>query len=474
MQVQVSFGEALDKLSILEIKHELISNPQQQLEVQKEIAALNQAQECREQYKTVEFLYGMLKFINRLIWDLTNIVKGMNVDDPRFSTVSLQIFDHNQYRFRVKNMINHTLCSKKQIDGIKEQKSYAQTEIRFVIDEFLFFRNIFKVFQASCLYDRVILMVNKTHVNATFLENVVSLLDTPNFMITEIDQCGPEGLNLAMWSQDVFATEHQHYFVPEFKPITYVNGGLLGDFIHSLGVCSVIFWQTGRKAIVYISIRHGDPFAFGVQEAYEFTKDLLECQPYIEKYGIHDNQPVDIDLSCWRRRADLLYRTTWNQIYDRSYNISGWGKYPWLEVKAPESLITKYANTVFFNCSKLRMSCLSDVNVGLLLQNNHDIQYLCMKSTDAQNFMTTNNVSMSWVEAKTALEFCQIICGSKGFIGNLSSPLAFVIALNKRCIGLIGNAGVDTIHMKELPICDYHWYETANNCAQTVEAFLGK
>jgi hypothetical protein len=474
MQVQVSFGEALDKLTILEIKQQYISNPQQLQEIQKEIDALQSAQECR---KSVEFLFGMLKFVNQRIWDLTNVVKQMSVTHSEFAPVCLQIFDHNQYRFRVKNMMNHTLCRIKQIDGLKEQKSYAQTQIRLLVHEFTCFRHITKLFQASCLYDRVVLVFeNLSRVNSTFMHHLSELLCTPNFAFENFQGDSKEyDAALVDWKQHAFAAEYEHHFDPKLPPIAYVNGGLLGDFIHSLGVCSVNYWQTGCKAIVYISNSHGDPFAFGIQEAYQFTKDLVQQQPYVCQYEIYANQTHSllIDLSAWRRRSDLLYRVQWNVVYDTCYNMQGWGKYPWLEVIPTEQQRDELEHVVLFNCSKYRISCLSDVNVSHLL-SLCDLQYLCMKPADCDTFCASKNVQIKPVQAHSALELCQLLVACKGFVGNLSSPLAFAIALHKRCVGLIGNAGVDTVHMKNLPIPNYHWYERASECVQDVNAFCSE
>ena len=56
------------------------------------------------------------------------------------------------------------------------------------------------------------------------------------------------------------------------------------------------------------------------------------------------------------------------------------------------------------------------------------------------------------------------------FIGNLSSPLAFAISMHKYCIGLIGE-DMDTIHMKDLNIPNYYYYQNDNSFTKNVFDF---
>jgi hypothetical protein len=56
------------------------------------------------------------------------------------------------------------------------------------------------------------------------------------------------------------------------------------------------------------------------------------------------------------------------------------------------------------------------------------------------------------------------------FIGNLSSPLAFAISMHKYCIGLIGENN-DTVHMKDLQIPNYYYYQNENSFTKNVFDF---
>jgi hypothetical protein len=126
MNVKVSIGEAIDKLSILELKLKKISNNEKRIEIQKEI---NELQECNIYKTKYGFYYNLLMYINEKIWDLTDTVKTMTIDNPDFSGISNDIFEYNQKRFRIKNWFNLSTTS-----NIKEQKSYASTYCKIRIE----------------------------------------------------------------------------------------------------------------------------------------------------------------------------------------------------------------------------------------------------------------------------------------------------------------------------------------------------
>ena len=92
MKVEVSIGEAIDKLSILEIKDKNITDINKKIEIQKEI---NELGECIRYKQKYLFLYNLLIYINQKVWNLTDIMKTMNVNDDQFSNVSLAIFENN-------------------------------------------------------------------------------------------------------------------------------------------------------------------------------------------------------------------------------------------------------------------------------------------------------------------------------------------------------------------------------------------
>jgi hypothetical protein len=120
MLLEVSSGEAFDKLTILEIKSERIQSPEKKKQIEMEILALVEVLRLKERYP---FEYAFLKHINEEIWDLTELFCEEQV------ILSLRIFELNKMRFRVKRLIN-TLES----SSVKEQKSTGEKHCLIIAD----------------------------------------------------------------------------------------------------------------------------------------------------------------------------------------------------------------------------------------------------------------------------------------------------------------------------------------------------
>ena len=127
MRIEISEGEGLDRLSILEIKLVEISDSGKRLEIEKEIATLVDLVPIKITY---DYYYRLMCQVNRKIWDLTNTIKRLVPSDSLFSSIAHEIFEWNQSRFRVKSKINELVHS-----SIKEQKSYGQTSTNISITD---------------------------------------------------------------------------------------------------------------------------------------------------------------------------------------------------------------------------------------------------------------------------------------------------------------------------------------------------
>lgn len=119
--LQVSVGEALDKLSILSIKLIKIKEEERRVEVKKEFELLeNMLSKYKEKY---DFHFKILCKINENIWDKLEIFRDLenatNQDLQTQSTLFKDITNQNDNRYRVKNKIN-ILCD----SHLKEQKGY--------------------------------------------------------------------------------------------------------------------------------------------------------------------------------------------------------------------------------------------------------------------------------------------------------------------------------------------------------------
>ena len=115
----VSIGEAIDKLSILDIKCSFIKDSRRD-ECQKEYDALFPV--LKQYIDKFPFQYKMLKTINEDIWVMQDAFRECsNVQ------TCVDIIQKNDARFRVKNNLNVLTSSE-----LKEQKGYKQRNALFV------------------------------------------------------------------------------------------------------------------------------------------------------------------------------------------------------------------------------------------------------------------------------------------------------------------------------------------------------
>ncbi len=123
MKIEVSVGEVFDKISILEIKQDKITDPVKLAYVVDELQVLRQTLE-EYNIQIPQDLYGALKDINLKLWETEDVIRereaAQNFDDEFVKHARLDA-KWNDQRFLIKNEIN-TFCE----STIKEQKSYEQ------------------------------------------------------------------------------------------------------------------------------------------------------------------------------------------------------------------------------------------------------------------------------------------------------------------------------------------------------------
>ena len=122
--VPISVGELLDKISILEIKAEALSDPAKQANVRRELAAL-EAVRGREIAALPELaaLYGELKSANQALWRIEDEIRECERDgqfDQRFIELARSVYRTNDRRAVVKRRINELTGSE-----LVEEKSYV-------------------------------------------------------------------------------------------------------------------------------------------------------------------------------------------------------------------------------------------------------------------------------------------------------------------------------------------------------------
>ena len=120
---EISIGELIDKITILEIKKIKISDKNKLFEVEKELSSLITTMRKSIPDEAVISNYKKeLKNINLKLWDIENgkRLAEKNKDfGEKFIELSRQVYKSNDERARIKLLINNTLGS-----NIKEVKSH--------------------------------------------------------------------------------------------------------------------------------------------------------------------------------------------------------------------------------------------------------------------------------------------------------------------------------------------------------------
>ena len=108
MEIKISNGELMDRISILELKKLKMENPANLAIVEKEFLELNKlvVDLFTKNDSTLQVLYLELASINGQLWDLENLVRTEGITDRTFITSSRKIFKLNEDRNAIKNDIN--------------------------------------------------------------------------------------------------------------------------------------------------------------------------------------------------------------------------------------------------------------------------------------------------------------------------------------------------------------------------------
>lgn len=122
--IPVSLGELVDKITILEIKEEFITDPVKQLHIQNELTLLRSlVPKELEKDKRFTALHSSLKTINLSIWKSEDGVRAVSqrltFDEKAYLEQTMNSHTMNEQRFKAKQEINSLGGS-----YIQEQKSY--------------------------------------------------------------------------------------------------------------------------------------------------------------------------------------------------------------------------------------------------------------------------------------------------------------------------------------------------------------
>ena len=121
---EISAGELLDKISILEIKIQKISDNKNLDEIRKEYKILQKTQEsCVEFTDNIKKLFTEIKKVNLALWEIEDkirICEKENNFGKDFIELARGVYFNNDKRAKIKSEINRMLGS-----NIREIKQYA-------------------------------------------------------------------------------------------------------------------------------------------------------------------------------------------------------------------------------------------------------------------------------------------------------------------------------------------------------------
>ena len=123
IQVPVSPGEVLDKITILEIKSERISDVGKLANVKRELELLQTSwRQSVDEDETVSRIHAELKTINEALWEIEDDIRDKERArefDQRFIDLARSVYVTNDQRADAKRELNIYLGSE-----IVEEKSY--------------------------------------------------------------------------------------------------------------------------------------------------------------------------------------------------------------------------------------------------------------------------------------------------------------------------------------------------------------
>ena len=124
MMIETSNGELLDKLSILKIKMQNISDENKLINVRKEYDQLNTLSKNLLSLDGIYDLFNKLYEVNKQLWEIEDSIRNkekLKEFDEEFVFYARNVYITNDLRFSIKKEINEKTNS-----NFVEEKSYGK------------------------------------------------------------------------------------------------------------------------------------------------------------------------------------------------------------------------------------------------------------------------------------------------------------------------------------------------------------
>jgi len=123
LSIPVSWGELLDKMTILTIKQERIENTDKRANIEKELRLLTIiCDQNMTPHEDLAALVDQLKRVNELLWDVEDDIRACERAGEfgeRFIALARRVYQTNDRRAELKYQINQLMGSE-----LVEEKSY--------------------------------------------------------------------------------------------------------------------------------------------------------------------------------------------------------------------------------------------------------------------------------------------------------------------------------------------------------------
>ena len=125
--IQISIGELIDKLSILQIKLDKIKDENKLKLITREFSLLYNSSIPYFGQSGIYELYKQLVEVNSKLWDVEDKLRVLEVEhrfEGEFIDLARKVYYLNDERFEVKNQINNLTSS--EIKEVKEYVNYKK------------------------------------------------------------------------------------------------------------------------------------------------------------------------------------------------------------------------------------------------------------------------------------------------------------------------------------------------------------
>lgn len=127
IQIPISIGELIDKLSILEVKKQNVKDPIKLKHINTEFILLKEKSEKYLEDIEIKNIYDKLIETNFKLWDIEDKLRIMEKEKRfggEFIDYARKVYITNDKRFELKNTINSILSS--DIQEVKEYVNYSE------------------------------------------------------------------------------------------------------------------------------------------------------------------------------------------------------------------------------------------------------------------------------------------------------------------------------------------------------------